>query len=39
MSKEILTFCNTDIEGKNYHYKSPIFLGYVDFENVLILNI
>ena len=39
MSKEILTFGNTEIEKyKFYLHKTPIFLGDVDIEKVLVSN-
>ena len=39
MGKEIPTFGDTEIEkNKFYHHKSPIFLGDVDIEKVLVSN-
>ena len=38
MGKEILTFGNIRIEKKNYRHITLIFLGYVDFEKVLVSN-
>ena len=39
MGKEILTFKDNEIEkNKFYHHKTPIFLGDVDIEKVLISN-
>ena len=39
MSKEILTFCNTEIEkNKFYRNKFPIFLKNADIEKVLLSN-
>ena len=37
MGKEILTFCNVEIKKyKFYSHKTPIFLGDVDIEKVLV---
>ena len=37
MSKEILTFCDTDIEkNKFYHLKSVIFVEDIDIERGLV---
>ena len=39
MGKKILTFDNIEIEkNKFYHHKTPIFLGDVDIEIVLVSN-
>ena len=38
MGKEILTFGNIDIKNKFYHHKTPIFLGNIDIEKVLVCN-
>ena len=39
MSKEILTFGNIEIEkNKFYRHISPIFLGDIDIEKVLVSN-
>ena len=38
MGKEILTFGNIEIGKKNYHHKTPIFLGDVDTEKLLVSN-
>ena len=39
MGKEILTFGNIEIEkNKFYHHKTPIFLGDIDIEKVLVSN-
>ena len=37
MGKEIMTFCDTEIEKHKLHgYKSPILLKYVDVNNILV---
>ena len=39
MGKEVLTFCNTEIEKKKInHHKTPIFSGEVDIKKVLVSN-
>ena len=39
MGKEILTFGNIENEKNQfYHYQTPIFLGHVDIEKVLVSN-
>ena len=39
MGKEVLMFGNIEIENKKfYHHKTPIFLGDVDIEKVLVSN-
>ena len=39
MGKEILTFEDIEIEkNKFYHHETPIFLGDVDIEKVLVSN-
>ena len=38
MNKEILIFGDIEIEKRNYHHKSSIFLKVVNTENVLVSN-
>ena len=38
IGKEILTFGNIEIEKKIYHHKTPIFVGDLDIEKVLVSN-
>ena len=38
MNKEILIFGDVEIEKRNYHHKSSIFLKVVNTENVLVSN-
>ena len=38
MCKEILSFGNTEIEENKFYCKTPIFLGDIDTEKVLVSN-